>query len=480
MKTSKKIFFLILFFSIFILIPISSFSPHVSASEIADPVINVDVLSVQLGSFQDSTTGDGNGKLKSATGGYDLLSFENMGVVSYSEDEKTILYRARAKWGFEVNAWTEVLYDNIFPFIDIQHETKYKFFQVAYWFKEWFGSDCTSVARYYSRFREIDYGINNDVLEFAAPGGIGGFMGESTVEVSNSYLKHNYDGNIPITATINPGFKFSGEIEIAGQTFTVPTLTSDIIDVKIVDVRSGEVGSYEDRYTDNAGISEGTVDIKVLDDFLTSTVTGSATVSAFLNEKDLGWKILTDVTHDPFQTIQQGLISEGCDGAIFSDPSAFDEIKFGLPVHIQPEVTKNAQILEFTVCCIKYWKNSGAITISYGPVTETYQRDVSVHVQNYFVHYDLEMESDLFMTCEFEGELSQSFLDDPNLIISDMLWDNSLLGAYKVDIGLKKEPQWWDWIIWLIIIAVATYIGYKVLKLFLESKKKPTQIIMRR
>ena len=478
MKTSKKFFFLIFFFSIF-LIPISSF---VSAGEIADPVVNVDILSVQLGNFQDGTTGDGSGKLKSATGGYDLLSFENMGVVSYSEGEKTIMYRARAKWGFEVNAWTECLYDDIFPFINILHETKYEFFTVVYKKKNWIGVPfTTSVQRYYSKFREIDYGTTKSQLPYIAiPGGSGGFFGEYSVDVPNSYLKHDYDGNLPITVTIDPGYKFSGEIELAGQKFTVPTLTSDIINVKITYVRSGEVGSYEDRYTNYAGITNGTVHIKVLDDEITKLSHGSEKIANWLNDKELGWRLYKDVSQDPFQTIQQGLVSKGGVGTTFSDPSAYDEMTFGLPVHIQPEVWKDAQILEYNVGKVQYWTQSGTLKPYYGPVTETYQRDVSVHVQNYFVHYDLEMESDIFMTAQFEGALSESFLEDPNLVISDMIWDNSLLGAHKVDIGLKKEPQWWDWIIWLIIIAIATYIGYKVLKLFLEFKKKPTQIIVRK
>lgn len=476
MKTKSKIFFFILILFL-IFIPISSFAPFARASEIADPVINTDILSVQLGSFEDSTTGDGSGKLKTATGGFDLLGFENLGVYSYDEDEKTILYRARAKWGYEINAWTECLYDNIFPYIDILHETSYRFFKLVYKNHNLIGQPFTSsTQKYYSRFREIDYGTRV-LSSIATPDSFGGWTGESGVTVSNSYLKHDYDGVIPVTVNIDPGFKFSGEIELAGQKFTVPLLTSDIINVKIANVRSGEVGTYEDRYTDFAGITEGTVEITILDDLFTQIVTGSSTICAWLNDQNLGWRVFRDVTSDPFQTIQQGLISEGCTGQTFSDdnPTTYDEINFGLPVHIQPEVTKNAQILEFTVAGVQYWKDSGTLKPYYGPSTETYQRDVSVHVQNYFVHYDLEMETDLFMTCQFEGELSESFLEDPNLIISDMLWDNSLLGAHKVRPGFKKDPMWWDWIIWVIVIIIVVYIAYKIYKIYMRRYRRIPQ-----
>lgn len=469
MKISNKFFFLIFIFSIFILTPISLFSPFVSAGEIADPMISTDVLSVDLGTFQDNTLGDGSGKLDYITGGFDLISFENLGQYGQPNPETNeVIYRAKAKWGFEVNAWTSTLFRNIYPFIEIENVQEVTFLSIQYWKH----IPCiwpkliegqTSTPSYKIKFYDIDYGTSKTeyVYNYAV----------EEVDVSGSYLQHDYHGYIPVTVGIDPGLAYSGEIKVAGQTFTVPLLTSDILYTKIADMRGGECGSYEDRYTDQ-GIDSASVTIDVPEGTWSSTTTK---LTDWFNDEDVG--SITKKSNDTL-TVQQSVYDLSYKGDTKHASGTSNEFMFNLPVHIQPEVTKLRNYFNLKrggfhwyTCCGKYRKSPWT-------VDERITRDVSVSVQNVFVHYDFEMETDLFMTCQFEGEISESFLDDPNLIISDMIWDASIWGDETVHIKLPKTTKWWEEIIiWILIIAVVGISFYIILKYIKSKSRRPHYIL---
>jgi len=114
-------------------------------------------------------------------------------------------------------------------------------------------------------------------------------------------------------------------------------------------------------------------------------------------------------------------------------------------------------------------------------ITNTYERNLGMHVYNVFVHTDFEIKVEVAMSCKFDAELSKSFLEDPNLVISDRIWDNALYGTAVVKVKLPVPPlPWWMWLLIILIVAIGVYVGFKVFKVYMESKKKPTQIIMRR
>lgn len=465
MKTKTKLFFFF-FISLFFFIPISSFTPFVNAGNIANPIISTDILSVQLGDFQDSTPGDGSGKLDYIPGGFDLISFENLGQYGEPNYETgEVIYRAKVKWGFEVNAWTSTLFRNIYPFIDIDNVEEVPFLSIQYWKH----AECftklieyqTSTPQYKIKFNDIDFGTTTktwkveDGFDFSSGG----------VDVSGSYLQHNYHGSIPITVGIDSGLAYSGEISVAGQKFTVPMLTSDILYTKIVDMRGGECGSYEDRYS-NQGFSTASVTVDVPDGTWSSTTTK---LTDWFNNQKVG--TISEKSNATI-SIQQSIYDLSYKGSTIHASGASNEQRFSLPIHIQPEVTKlrgyfNVMCgwFHWFSCCGTYRKNPWT-------VDERVIRDVSVHVQNMFVHYDLEMESELFMTCRFSGEISETFLEDPNLVISDMIWDTSYWGDQTVHIKLPKETSWYDWIIILIIVAVGVYVAYRVYKLYRERRKQ--------
>ena len=232
-------------------------------------------------------------------------------------------------------------------------------------------------------------------------------------------------------------------------------------------MRGGEVGSYEDRYTDEGMGDDGasvTVDIP-------SGTWSSNTIQLtdWFNSEGVGG--ITKMSNDTEITAQQSVYDLSYKGDTRHATGASNEFTFDLPVHIQPEVTKTRNYFNLKrggfhwfQCCGKYRKSPWT-------VDERITRDVSAHVQNVFVHYDIEMESDLFMTCKFDGEISQSFLDDPNLIISNMIWDKSVWGDEDVHIKLTRENNWWEIIIWILVIAVVIYIAYRVYKSYRDKKR---------
>lgn len=469
MKISNKNFFLI-FFSIFILIPISSFSLYVHGAEVKDPMISTDILAVQLGNFVDSTN-DGNIPLKKNKGGYDLISFDNYGEVSRDLETNTVVYGAKVKWGFEVNAWSGLLYGNIFPFIDIENTESAIYLYSQTWVHVLLGigARSTGYTSYSIKYFNIDYGISAKKYF-----DIGGYrIPYDVVDVAGSYLPHSYNGYIPTTVSIAPGLKYSGQLEVAGQTFTVPTLTSDILYVEHVDMRGGECGGYEDRYSDQ-GISSASVTLNLADKDIFSG-TEQAIVDWF-NDGKVGE--MSGFSNDTI-TIQQSVMDLSYTTGRHDAPEISNSHTFNLPLHIQPGVSKVRGYFNLKVGSYHWYTDTGTFNLNPVITSSRIQRDLSVHVQNVFVHYDLEMTSDIFMTCQFIGELSESFLDDPNLIISDMIWDTSVWGTETVDIQLTEEEDWWTWVLIILIVAVGVYIGYKLLSKYMESKiRRPHHIII--
>lgn len=327
----------------------------------------------------------------------------------------------------------------------------------------------TSTPSYKIKFHDIDYGTCTKTYRFDFSSG--------DVDIAGSYLQHDYHGSIPITVGIDSGLAYSGEIEIAGQTFTVPELISDILYTKVVDMRGGECGSYTDFYTDE-GMDSATVTIEVPEGTWSSDTQKQ---TDWFNNEEVG-KISR--RSNSSISIQQSVYDLSYKGLTLHASGTSNEFSFGLPVHIQPEVTKLRNYFNLKRGGFHWFQCCGEYRKSPWTVDERIIRDVSVSVQNIFVHYDLEMKSDLFMTCQFTGELSQSFLDDPDLIISDMVWDKSIWGDESVHIILPKEKAWWEDLLWfiiiIIIIAVGVYIAYKIFKIYTGRgrHKRPTQQVI--
>ncbi|KKN04824.1 hypothetical protein LCGC14_1093470 [marine sediment metagenome] len=463
-RTNKSTFF---FFFIILFSFCLSFIPTALAGEIDNPIITTDILAVQVGGFQDTTTDDGRGKIDISKGGYDLISFENMGMVpgSYDEVSKQAIYRARVVFGFEVNAWTSATFNDIYPKINIDNTVKTPYLQTAVWHHIGLhilpiGAYLGSSKTYSIEYRSIDYGTTTKRLF-----NIFGILRiTDVVDVPNSYLLHDYHGTIPTTITISPGLRFSGAITVGGQTFSVPTLTSDIIYTQIKNVRGGEAGGYEDRYSDQ-GMDTASVLLTLADKNEYSTTIQK--IVDWFNDGNVGR--IANKKNESI-TIQQSIIDKSHSNDRYDSINIGNSFSFNIPVHIRPGVTKLRNYFDLTTGTFR-WFADGHWNMNPSITTKTIQRDVSVSVQNVFIHYDFEVISDLFMTTQFTAELSQSFLNDPNLEISDMIWDKSIWGDKIVEIVLTKTPSIWDILIMILTIVAIIVVAYFVFK-YLRSRRR--------
>lgn len=457
MKISNKSFFFFLF--TFIILSLICPSINVNAAE-GDPIIISDFLKVDLIQFNDNTPGDSVIGLSYIPGGRDLHSFENQGILegSYNSDTNSFVVWAKSTFGFEITAWSACVIENIYPNIDEDSITDIPYFRYRTWkHGQWpiFGGCEPWGVLYYAdaidktyhfRYHEVDYG---DVLK-----------------------AHNHDGNIETKVWIDPGRKLSGEITVVGQTFTTPTLESDMLDLTITDMRGGECGSYEDRYT-SGDDDEGGVTFTTIDSWKYSGTT--LKTIAWLKEQDIGW-------HTPEELIetteQQGIRDLSFKGAIFPGSNK-NEMTFNLPVRLQPRITQTSQKIPYTHGDIKYYPCCGMLVV-YDVSDDKVERDLSVHVYNSFVHYDIEVKLDLFMDVQFSADLSETFLEDPNLVITDRIWDGTVFGQEPNILFPPPDLPWYIWILIIIIIGVGTYMGFKLLSKYLETKKKSVIILRRR
>lgn len=472
MKTrinTKSVFFLILFFFIFIFIPINSFTPYVSAGQ--TQVLGVDLLSISTGTFNDFTPGDTVRPIKSSVGGRDLLAFENLGMISYNEDTKTALYGGIITFGAEVNAYTGVVCEDAYPVSggsDFNKITYQTFLSYQTWrHANLLGLSCSNpLAVHFAEIKDPDktfvFQINYREIEYG------------------TLYSHDYDGTLPFKINLDPGLFLSklGELEVGGQTFTVPTIVSDIRTIKEVAKRGGEVGSYEDRFTgEDEGLDEVMVEVTLSRPSWDSTVN---TLAEWFNENMEDALVVDPIPlPEDYPTIQQSVR----DLTLNEYPSAGiqDYIEVPYRVHIRPEMKRIPQTIHLKHGNFHWWKCGCGWRQGPTVTTNTYERNLGMHVYNVFVHTDFEIKVDVVMTCEFDAELSESFLEDPNLIISDRIWDGAIYGTSEVKIKLPLPAiEWWMWILIILIVVIAVYIGYKLLSIYLRSRKKAVQIIMRR
>lgn len=459
MKISNKFFFLI-FFSILILTPISSFIPTVLAVENTQ-ILGVDLLSIDTGEFYDSTPEDSIRPLKSSVGGRDLLAFENLGMVSYDEDTKTAIYGGIITFGAEVNAYTAVLCEDAYPTsggTDFDKITYRRFLSYQIW----------------KHVNILDLPCSNPLsVKYAEKKTFGGQGDINYREIDFGDLySHDYDGILPFEITMDTGLFLSkiGELEVGGQTFTVPKITTNFKGVKEVAKRGGEVGSYEDRFTgENEGIHNVSVEIIIAKPVWDSDITE---VNDWFNEEMADALIIGDVPlPKDYPTIQQSV--KDLTLTEYPTTGIQDSVTIPYKVHLQPELKKIPQTIALKYGHFHWWKCCQYYRQTPFVITNYYERIVGMHVYNVFVHTDFEIKVEVAMSCNFGAELSESFLDDPNLVISDRIWGGALYGAGDYKKVLPWEPSMWDWLIWILVIAiigVGVYVAYKFYKI--SSKRK--------
>lgn len=402
--------------------PISAFDP-------ATTVVKANWLYVNAGDFTDTSPHSWENKITIQTGGEDLLEFENLGIVSEETSDTQVVYKARAKFGFEVTVHTSVDFRNFFPNINLAAQHEEWFFKVNHFYIH-----SSPTAMYSVKWNEVDYG---SVSQW-----------------------HDYIGSIPLTVGIKELTGTRGEIEINGVTISVPEYIPNTLQSQVTILRSGVVGDYNDIFTNVNDVEGGDVSLVVLDDFNEQ----QQAIINYYNDYNLGW---SPGNVQIGQTLQQSLVSGAQGGATFhnQNPAANRFYTFNLGAEIQPEVYQYVQYNTLKKAEIVYWHYlfPGNIDPIYGPATESIQRVVGVHTTNYFLHWDLTVEVEFYATIPSTAELTQSILDDPYLKAGDMMWDTSIVGTHHVDLPLTTGDLLSDlmpWIILIIIIAVLALVIY--------------------
>jgi len=367
------------------------------------PTIRADWLYVNTGSFIDSSPNFWERNVKISSGGVDLIKFENLGIISSNDDR--VLYGARTTFGFEVTMHTDVDFRAIYPNINLNAKYAEPFFTVT---RMYFGSDTRTV-----------YTVSWNTIN------------------TGTMRQHNYDGSIPVTVGIRDILGNDGTITIGDETFNTPGYVADIVRTKVINVKSGNVGEYTDRFTNVADVKKGSVTFKELDDDFTAS---ESKVIAYFQNSNLGW---TAGAVRRGQTIQQSVIGSSQTGTEFPSRSIGETATFNLNARIQPEVYEYVQYNKIRYGTIRYWTwgfFAGNIDTLVGPAEKSAPKRVTaIHTTNSFIHWDFEVTVEFVATVDSTASLTQSILADPYLKAGDMIWDTSFTGDYKVDVPLQKE-----------------------------------------
>ena len=414
-----------------LLIQTISITPLSTAISTSDAVVTEDWMSVNEGTFVDTTPDSRENKLFSYVGGKDLISFKNLGVSNTKTTDEILVYEAEVIFGFELTMYTFAAFDNIFPKIKIDNYVYEQFFSVE--------TSMLYPARRWTETYDVGY---IDVK-----------LGEK--------VSHEYTGSIPITV----GFKdWTGKkpLTVNGVEISTPYYSADISHVKTVDIRGGEVGGYEDVFVDSTGFREGTVDFTKNED--ASDETGK--ILDWLDSKNLGWT----GNEKTYNTgIQQSVPTAPPDDYDNAHPATNKEFSFSVSAQLRPEVYAIKNDIELRTAAIwfhqEFW-GDWFLTVMQSPETRMIKRTVGVHVVNQFVHWDFTVKMIIYASVQNSAELSESRSLDPYLEMGDFIWDTGFVGVREVEVRPPSDPEddWWIWLIVILIVGVGAYIGYKILK----------------
>lgn len=419
-KTKKQIIFSI--FSIFIIIGVVSLS---SMSLVGDDSATITDKTVRY-DWLDLTVGDNpKDRLFHTEGGYDLVEFENLGIVS--SDQGQTIYEAKATFQFELNSYLAATLDDVFIGID-KNAVK----------NMWF-------------IKEVGWGYTSTY-----------FIECHTVSWDSINLQ-KYLGYVPVRIDMNPNWKNLDKQTINGITVDTVDYVYQVKLVKSLGATKGSVGDYKDSYTDQQ-IQSGDVSIIRLSDNAPSSLMN------VINSANLGWTTnpITDVYGHQYGQLLYHASSEG---------KTFTNTRTGayiMPMLLEmaPEIKEERQSVHIRRAT---WDTIGFDELS--PVqsyTDYFTR--SVHVLNPYIHQEFQIEVYFLATINLNYELYESKLSDPYFHQGDWLWDVEIGGTTDVVLVQQDELQRvWDaiksilfgWVKYLIIgiIAfIAIIVFFKMLK----------------
>ena len=398
--------------------------------------ISANWLSAQTTGFVDLTPNQYENDLFTEIGGYDLLEFENLGLLYEDTNDEFLVYGGRVIFGFELTALTTVDYEDMYPKIDTDHKSTVPYFGLV---RAQLFNTITSL--YSLSYREVDYG--------------------------SIHVPHEYNGYIPLTVSMKDLTMNTGSMTIGGETLATPEFIFDVMEVDTKIIRSDVVGEYTDRFIDINQITEGKVNFNIQTDLLPT----QTAVVDYMNDAGIGWRA---GSVEEGQTLQRKVIYGGGGTHPNPNPNIDKEFTFNVGMKLKPSAYEYVQYNDITKASVLLWEwgfFSGNIDVQYGPTTQRVKRVVAVHIVNHMIHWDFSVEVLVYATIPSNAELTQTVLSDPYLQYGDFIWDTSITGDYNVDVPITAGSfllAILPWLIGAIIVIVIILILY----LYIKRKSK--------
>lgn len=148
------------------------------------------------------------------------------------------------------------------------------------------------------------------------------------------------------------------------------------------------------------------------------------------------------------ESYQKGEVSGLSYGAAIS-LNSYESLSKSIPTLIKPAVKKYNQ--QINVRSATFWVDTKDTLFSPAKIdyqslasTSTYQRCAGIHVENYYVQQDLNIQCKLFSNLVLDVPLTQTFLNDPEIQSGDFIWDLSITGDTGIDIAITSEPPFYE------------------------------------
>lgn len=350
-----------------------------------------------------------NDELKFYSGGYDMIKAENLGSINHGDGQFT--FRYKAKFGFEMYAYTTATIRDIWQNMDVNAQQRYEFLKVKV-----YGAFLDRVGTwgpYHVSFDHVELGDIN---------------------------RHHYDTDVPIEVGLNPDFhNFAGEsigdIKINGSNYVWKPKT-----LEVQNTETGKIGEYKDILTKQPSYEEQYVDIG--QEYIgTKEDTGKSTLQEYIAEKNLGaYRVGADTyleqswIHDPGKP----------SGAVMSNTET-GTTTFNDYVELRPEVTVTRNKIKkrsFTAQYNNFYDSYDDISVSEQSSGEEGMPYViqKTHAQNYYIHK--EYTTNIVFECNVQienYEESESLLSKPEFQQGDWIWTSQRGGTEELT--LVSEPS---------------------------------------
>lgn len=405
-KDSKKYFFLFFILSFLITVPIISSGAALIPEDNA--TVNESWIDVSL------TDPNPNDKLKFNVGGEDLTKFESLGLYAKNPEANELVYASKATIGFETNIYTDVNVFDVCPDLNPDADVTYQTFR-----------------------EQNNYGaLYQGDQEF--------YVTFSTIDLGNTFNRHDYSQEFPISVNLHPDFEsFDGET-INGITIQTNEYKYETKTVEVSTIEEGLCGSYQDNYTGSQTFEQEIEVTASADDM---------NVDEYQNVADkCGGEVIEGSTRT--LTVQNYITEttniEGHNFNENTEDQKLGKFTFNDQARIRPSVMKKKQSIRVTAASILdqtdwtdwdqiYW---GPNTYT-SPTTTEFGDELndvikSVHVQNRYIHKEYTAQMFIFSTVQLDAETFETALEDPYFQQGNFVWDERISGTEK---GTVTEPR---------------------------------------